>query len=220
MMPRNSFRSSIASFCVWPCLMEDLLKSKPFNVSIVSCATAVMENNTIDTSSRKAFIGSPTYPQITQIIFNLRNLWISLSSSEDISNLVNQPLVLQVLVLNFRQLLEQTFLFARQRCRSYDCHGNKQVAAAATTENRHPFSSESKHSARLCPHRNFQLLFFVERLNHYLGTQRGLCESYRHRLVKVVTLSLKLVMFGYVDNNVEITGRAPLLPGFPFTCNA
>src|ERR1043165_9877781 len=162
-----------------------------------------------------------TYPQITQIIFfNLRNLWISLSSPKNVPNFINQPLALQILVLDFRELFEQTFLFARQRGRSNDGHRDEQVATPAATQNRHAFSSEPKHGARLRAHRDFQLLFFVERLNHNLGAQRGLRESDRHGLVKVITLSLKLLMFGYVDNNIEVTGRAPLRPRFPFTCNA
>src|ERR1051325_2816790 len=221
MMPRSSFRSYISNFCACACLIEFLLKSNPLRASIVSCATAVMENNAINANSRKAFIGSPNLStDYTDYFSNLRNLWISLSSSKNIPNLVNQPFVLEILVLHFRQLFQQSFLFARQCGRCHYRHGHEQIATPAATKNRHSFSSEPKHCARLCAHRNLQLLFFVERLNHNLGTQRGLRKRDRHGLVKVITLSLKLLMFGYVDNNVEVTGRAPLRPRFPFTCNA
>src|SRR6185503_12764150 len=69
-MPRSSFRSSIASFCVWPCLMEVLLKSKPFKVSIVSCcATAVIDAQTNSASRIKLLIEKPLirrYPEPCQ----------------------------------------------------------------------------------------------------------------------------------------------------------
>src|ERR1043165_10279641 len=143
MMPRSSFRSYISNFCDCACLIEFLLKSSPLRASIVSCATAVMENNAINANSRKAFIGSPNLStDYTDYFSNLRNLWISLSSPKNIPNFINQPLALQILVLDFRELFEQTFLFARQRGRSNDGHRDEQVATPAATQNRHAFSSE------------------------------------------------------------------------------
>src|SRR6266545_7497159 len=187
-MPRSSLRSSIASFCAWACLMEVLLKSNSFSVSIVSCAAAVMGTKDNNTNSRKAFIAPPEF-----------------SSPEDISNFIDQSFILQILALNFRQLLQQLSLFA---CQAGGCNqgdGNEEITTPAAAENWHPFSAQPKHGAGLGAHRNLQLLVLVERLNHNLGAQRRLRESDRHRLVKVITLSLKLVMFGNVDNHVQVS---------------
>jgi len=42
-------------------------------------------------------------------------------------------------------------------------------------------------------------------------------ERDRHSLVEVATLSLKLVVLGYVDNHVQVTRRATLSASLPFT---
>src|SRR4029079_11557315 len=131
-------------------------------------------------------------------------------SAKNISDFINQPLVLQILVRDFSQLFEQAALFSRQRRRRNESHRHKQIAATASTQDRHSLASESKHGSGLSTHRDFDFLIFLERLDHYLGAQRGLRKGDRDGLVQVATLSLKLLVLGYVDNHIQITRRAPL----------
>src|SRR4029077_792449 len=85
---------------------------------------------------------------------------------------------------------------------------------------RHALALESKHRAGLCAHRNFQLLFAVQCLDHDVSTQSGLRKSNRYSLIKVATLSLKLLVFGNVDNHVEISGRSALSSSFAFSLHS
>jgi len=66
-------------------------------------------------------------------------------------------------------------------------------------------------------HRNLEFLVVIERLHHDVRAQRGLRKRNRHGLVKVATLSLKLVVLGNVDNHVQVARCAPLRAGFAFT---
>src|SRR5215510_14336605 len=154
MIPRNSFRSSIASGWTWACLMEVLLKSSSFSPSMLSWANTLNDVAANNASRR-----------------NSRVICLSFVHRlpKDIPHFIDQPFVLQILVLHFSQLFEQLPLLSTQRRGRNHSHRDKEIAATASTQNGHSLAPESKHGAGLSSHRNFDFLLIIERLDHDLG---------------------------------------------------
>ena len=66
----------------------------------------------------------------------------------------------------------------------------------------------------------FSGLLTVESLDRDLSSQGSLRESDRDRGVKIAALALELFVLGYVNNDIEISGRTAVGAGLAFTLNA
>src|SRR6266566_3004402 len=141
-------------------------------------------------------------------------------SAEDVADFINQTFVFQILVLHVRELLEQAPLFSGQTGGRYNCNRDEKITTAPAAQHRHPLALQAKHRSGLRAYGNFQRLFTVESFYRNLGAQGSLCESDRDRGVKIASLAFELFVLCYVNNDIEISGRATVGAGLSFTLNA
>jgi hypothetical protein len=125
-----------------------------------------------------------------------------------------------IILADFSQGLKGLPLFFSKLGRYHHIHGDKLIAAAPLSEAHDSFVAQPEYGSALSAFRYLDFFFAFKSRNGNFRTQDGLNDADRDLAIDVISLSLEERVFFHVNNNVKVSGRTVMEPGFAFALDA